>query len=133
MSGQIIDASLIPAAPRQHYTEAEKAAISAGQSAEEIWPEQPGKAAQKDTDARWMMKFTRAKPKPDGTVPAVDLAIATFGYKEPLRDRPSAWVDPDLDGDRCRAARWGTADRVDRQDQYGDRGLGGHGVSVEEE
>lgn len=80
MSGQIIDASLI-AAPRQRNTEAEKAAIRDGQSAGEIWPGEPAKAAQKDTDARWTVKFTKAKPKPDGTVPAVDLAIPTFGYK----------------------------------------------------
>ena len=58
-------------APRQRNTEAEKAAIRDGQSADEIWPEQPAKAAQKDTDARWTEKFTKAKPKPDGTTPAV--------------------------------------------------------------
>ena len=53
MSGQIIDASLI-AAPRQRHTEAEKAAIRTGQSAAEIGPDEPAKAAQKDTDARWL-------------------------------------------------------------------------------
>ena len=51
--GQIIDASLI-AAPRQRHTEAEKAAIRTGQSAAEIGPDEPAKAAQKDTDARWL-------------------------------------------------------------------------------
>ncbi len=47
MSGKIVDASLV-AAPRQRNTDEEKAAIKAGK----IWPAQPAKAAQKDTDAR---------------------------------------------------------------------------------
>ena len=58
-----------------------KAAIRAGQSAAEIGPDEPARAAQKDTDARWTVKFPVAKPKPDGSVPAVDLAIPTFGHK----------------------------------------------------
>lgn len=51
MSGQIIDASLV-AAPKQRNTDAEKEAVKAGKSAEEIWPDEPNKAAQKDVDAR---------------------------------------------------------------------------------
>ena len=47
----------------------------------EIRPDEPARAAQKDTDARWTVKFTRAKPKPDGSASVVDLAIPTFGYK----------------------------------------------------
>ena len=50
MSGQIVVASLV-AAPRQRNTEDEKAAIKAGKTAAEIWPDKPDKAAQKDTDA----------------------------------------------------------------------------------
>jgi len=42
---------LIPA-PRQHLSEDEKAAIKEGQTADEIWTDEPGKAAQKDTQAR---------------------------------------------------------------------------------
>ena len=56
MSGQIIDASLVPA-PKQRNTEEEKAAIKDGKSATEIWPDAPNKAAQKDTDARWTPKI----------------------------------------------------------------------------
>ncbi|MEJ8475082.1 transposase [Roseibium algae] len=48
MSGQIVDASLVPA-PKQRNTEGEKEAIKAGKTAREIWPERPNKAAQKDT------------------------------------------------------------------------------------
>lgn len=79
MSGQIVDATLV-AAPRQRNTEAEKARIKAGEKAADIWPDKPAKARQKDTDARWTVKFSKAKPKEDGTTP-IDIAIPTFGYK----------------------------------------------------
>jgi transposase, IS5 family len=79
MSGQIVDATLV-AAPRQRNTDAEKAAIRAGRLAAEIWPEKPAKARQKDVDARWTMKFSKAKPAADGK-PQIDIAIPAFGYK----------------------------------------------------
>jgi IS5 family transposase len=79
MGGQIVDATLV-GAPRQRNTDAEKAAIKEGRSADEIWPEKPNKAAQKDVDARWTVKFSKAKPKDDGTK-QIDIAIPTFGYK----------------------------------------------------
>lgn len=63
MSGQILDATLV-AAPRQRNTEGEKAAIKAGKTAADIWPEKPAKARQKDVDARWTMKFSKARPVP---------------------------------------------------------------------
>jgi hypothetical protein len=59
MSGQIVDATLV-SAPRQRNTEDEKAALKAGRSAREIWPDKPAKAAQKDVDARWKVKFAKA-------------------------------------------------------------------------
>jgi IS5 family transposase len=79
MSGQIVDASLV-AAPRQRNTDEEKAAIRAGKTAAEIWPEKPAKAAQKDTDARWTLKTSKGKVEADGTIKR-DLAIPEFGYK----------------------------------------------------
>lgn len=79
MSGQIVDATLV-AAPRQRLTDGEKAAIKEGRSAHEIWPEKPAKARQKDTDARWTMKFSKAKPAADGS-PQIDIAVPAFGYK----------------------------------------------------
>jgi IS5 family transposase len=79
MSGQIVDASLV-AAPRQRNTEAEKAAIKAGQKAAEIWPGEPAKAAQKDTDARWTVKTRKGKLGADGTIKR-EIAIPEFGYK----------------------------------------------------
>ncbi len=78
-SGQIVDASLV-AAPRQRNTDAEKAAIKAGKTAAQIWPEKPAKAAQKDTDGRWTVKYSKAKVRADGSKP-VDIAIPIYGYK----------------------------------------------------
>ena len=52
MGGQIVDATLV-AAPKQRNTVPEKDAIKAGRQAREIWPDEPARAAQKDTDARW--------------------------------------------------------------------------------
>jgi IS5 family transposase len=80
MGGQILDASLIPA-PRQHLDDGEKQAIKDGKSAKEIWPEHPAKAAQKDTDARWTVKFSKAKAPKEGEKAQVDIAIPVFGYK----------------------------------------------------
>ena len=80
MSGQIVDASLVPA-PKQRNTEGEKAAIKAGKSAREIWPDEPGKAAQKDTNARWTLKIGgKPRYRPDGT-PLPMIAVPVFGYK----------------------------------------------------
>ena len=36
---------------------------------------------QKDRDACWTVKFSKAKERPDGTKPPVDIAIPTFGYQ----------------------------------------------------
>jgi transposase, IS5 family len=78
MSGQIVDASLV-AAPRQRSTDAEKADLKAGRIPQE-WQNKPAKLRQKDRDARWTVKFTKAKPKADGTA-QVDIAVAAFGYQ----------------------------------------------------
>ena len=82
MGGQIVDATLI-AAPKQRNGQAEKDAIKAGKSAGEIWPDEPAKAAQKDTDARWTLKFAKARATPDGK-PQADIAIPSFGYKSSI-------------------------------------------------
>jgi len=78
MGGQIVDATIV-AAPKQRNTEEEKAAIRDGRIPEE-WKDKPAKLAQKDRDARWTLKTTKAKPAEDGTK-RVDLAIPAFGYK----------------------------------------------------
>ncbi len=80
MSGQIVDATLVPA-PKQRNNDAEKEAIKAGKTADKIWPDEPNKAAQKDTDARWTLKIggkirfdSQGKPLPQ-------IALPVFGYK----------------------------------------------------
>lgn len=78
-AGQIVDASLI-AAPKQRNSDGEKEAIKVGKTAQEIWPDKPAKAAQKDTDGRWAVKYSKAKARADGSKP-VDIAIPVYGYK----------------------------------------------------
>ncbi|EGO95627.1 Transposase [Acidiphilium sp. PM] len=77
MSGQIVDASLVPA-PKQRNTGVEKEAIKAGKTAREIWPDEPHKAAQKDTDARWTLKIGgKIRYRPDGTpLPQIAMPVA---------------------------------------------------------
>ena len=81
--GQIIDATVI-AAPRQHLTDEEKALIKEGKAADEIWPDEPAKASQKDIDARWTMKRGSLKRSESGearaAVPA-QIMVPMFGYK----------------------------------------------------
>ena len=82
MGGQIIDATVVPA-PKQRNTEAEKAAIKEGR-VPEAWQAKPARLRQKDRDARWSVKYTKAKVKEGGDPKAfkpVDLAIPMFGYK----------------------------------------------------
>ena len=76
--GQIIDATIV-AAPKQHNTDGEKRDIKEGRIPTE-WANKPAKLRQKDRDARWTVKYTKAKPSADG-MPRVDLAIPAFGYK----------------------------------------------------
>lgn len=79
MGGQIVDASLIPA-PKQRNTEDEKKDLKDGRIPKE-WKARPAKLRQKDRDARWTVKFSKAKERPDGSKPSVDIAIPTFGYQ----------------------------------------------------
>ena len=79
MSGQIVDASLV-AAPRQRNTDDEKQAIKQGRIPAN-WKAKPAKLRHKDRDARWTVKFSKAKPREDGSMPPVDLAIPLFGYQ----------------------------------------------------
>lgn len=78
MSGQLVDASIV-SAPKQRNTKAEKQAIKEGRVPQD-WQDKPAKLRQKDRDARWTVKCTKAKPREDG-LPQVDLAIPQFGYQ----------------------------------------------------
>lgn len=81
--GQIVDATLIQA-PRQHNSQDEKAAIKAGEIPE-CWKDKPAKLAQKDRDARWTVKYSKAKQPTETPTSAAarqhDIAIPMFGYK----------------------------------------------------
>jgi IS5 family transposase len=78
MGGQIIDASIV-AAPKQRTTDEEKQALKEGRIPEG-WSDKPAKLAQKDRDARWTVKWSKAKPAEDGSS-RVDIAVPVFGYK----------------------------------------------------
>lgn len=80
MAGQIVDASLVPA-PKRRDADGEKKAVKDGKPAKEIWPDEPNKAAQKDTNARWTLKVGgKARYRPDGT-PLPMIAVPVFGCK----------------------------------------------------
>jgi Transposase domain (DUF772) len=64
MSGQIVDASIV-AAPKQRNTEGEKRDIKEGRFPT-AWAQKPAKLRQKDRDARWTVKYTKAKPSQGG-------------------------------------------------------------------
>ena len=114
-AGQIVDASLI-AAPNQRNTKDEKKAIKDGRIPDD-WKDKPAKLRQKDRDARWTVKYTKAKPREDGSTPAVDLAIPVVRLSEPRLDRSRLRPHPQLERDgrrrlRGRAAREGLLDKT---------------------
>jgi len=80
MGGQIVDATIV-AAPKQRNTDGEKADIKAGKTAAQIWPDKPAKVRQKDVDARWTVKVSKAKADEAGKAKQVDIAVPAFGYK----------------------------------------------------
>lgn len=93
MSGQIVDATLVPA-PKQRNTEDEKAAIKEGKTADEIWPDEPSKAAQKDTNARWTLKIGgKIRYRPDGYTVAAD-RVASVRLQIPYQHRPALRLYP---------------------------------------
>jgi IS5 family transposase len=79
MGGQIVDATIV-AAPKQRNTEAEKADIKAGKVPEH-WQDKPARLRQKDRDARWTVKFSKAKADGEGKTKHRDIAVPAFGYK----------------------------------------------------
>ena len=92
MGGQIVDASIVQA-PRQRMSEEEKDTVKSG-GIPENWRKHPRKLAQKDRDARWVVKYTKAKSdpaKPD--TKRVDIAVPLFGYKDHISiDREHGFI-----------------------------------------
>ncbi len=70
-----------------------KAAIKAGKSPKQIWRGKPGKAHQKDTDARWTLTVGgKIRYRPDRT-PLSQIAPPVFGYKSHISiDRRSGFI-----------------------------------------
>ncbi len=79
MGGQIVDATIV-AAPKQRNTDAEKADIKAGKIPDG-WKDKPAKLRQKDRDARWTVKFSKARVDEDGKTRQRDIAVPASGYK----------------------------------------------------
>jgi IS5 family transposase len=112
MSGQLVDASIV-SAPKQRNTGAEKQALKEGRIPEE-WQEKPAKLSQKDRDARWTLKTTKAKPRATAT-PMVDLAIPAFGYQNHISaDRRHRLIRRWLVTDAAAHAGRRLADLLDR-------------------
>lgn len=73
--------SLEPISCRQlTLTDEERKTVKDGRIPED-WKKRPAKLRHKDRDARWTVKFKKAKEKADGTKPPVDIAIPTYGYQ----------------------------------------------------
>jgi IS5 family transposase len=130
MGGQIVDATVV-AAPKQRNTEDEKRALKEGRIPE-AWAQKPAKLAQKDRDARWTVKYSKAKPSADGAK-RVDIAIPMFGYKNHVGiDRRHGLIRT-WTATRRRPPRRRAAAGPARQGQHRQRGLGRHRVSLGEE
>jgi IS5 family transposase len=79
MGGQIVDATLV-ATPKQRNSDAAKADLKAGKVPDD-WKDKPARLRQKDRDARWTVKFSKAKIDEEGQTNQRDIAVPTFGYK----------------------------------------------------
>jgi transposase, IS5 family len=65
--------------PCECNSKGEKAEIKAGRIPAD-WNNKPAKLRQKDRDARWTVKWSKAKPAADGS-PRIGLAVPAFGSK----------------------------------------------------
>ena len=79
LSGQIVDASLVPA-PKPGNTESEREAIKSGKSAKDIGPDEPNKAARRTSCALDAQDWRESRYRADGT-PLPVIALPVFGYK----------------------------------------------------
>lgn len=89
MSGQIVDASVVQA-PRQRFTDDEKAKLEAGEVPED-WSY--AKRSQKDLDGRWTLKRGRKRRRRPGQRQAAEIAVPEYGYKSHVNiDRRHGFV-----------------------------------------
>lgn len=120
MGGQIVDASIIQA-PRQRMTEEEKEIVKGGGIPDD-WKNKPNKLARKDRDARWMVKYSKAKAdptKPDAK--RVDIAVPMFGYKDHISiDRKFGFIRKYTVTDASRYDGYELANVLDRDNTASD-------------
>nr|WP_232469140.1 hypothetical protein [Croceicoccus marinus] len=79
LSGQIVDASLVPA-PKPGNTESEREAIKSGKSAKDIGPDEPNKAARRTSCALDAQDWRESRYRADGT-PLPMIVLPVFGNK----------------------------------------------------
>jgi IS5 family transposase len=79
LPGQIVDAVLVAAPRHRNANDENKASKKCG--IPDGWKVKPAKLRQKNRYARWTVKFTKAKPREDGSTPLVDLTIPVFGIR----------------------------------------------------
>jgi hypothetical protein len=123
IGGPFVDATLA-AAPKQRNTAPEKAAIKAGKAAAEIWPDEPARAAQKDTDVRWTLMF--AKGAPGGCQAGGRHRHSQLRLQKQHRDLPELWLHSQMQGPRWCPLRWADAARCRHQRQRRLGRLGRH-------
>ncbi len=125
-AGQIIDASIVAAfeAAQHRGREATSRKAAFRRNGRRSRPS----SRQKDRDARWTVKYTKAKPSADGAPRLI--SRSRLRREEPYRHRPPASPDPPLEGHRCSPPRWGLAARVDRSEQHRQPGVGRHRLSL---
>ena len=87
--GRIVDATPV-SAPRQRVSGQEKERTKTGESASDIRPDDPAKAARKDTNARWTVKYSKAGKTKDGK----EDAGSPFRGQEPYLHRPQMALCP---------------------------------------
>ena len=92
----------------------------------------PAKLRQKDRDARWTVKYAKAKPSEDGAK-RVDLAIPAFGYKDPIGiDRAHGLIRTWTATDASRHDGAQLENLIDKR-KHRQRRLGRYGLSLGQE
>ena len=128
MSGQLIDVTLV-AAPKRRNTEEERKAIKEGR-VPEAWAERPARLRQKDRDARWTVKFSKAKERSDGTKhpstsPSRLSAIRTISRSTGASGSSGSGRRP-----TPRPMKARVCGKAARQEQHRVERLGRHGLSL---
>jgi len=140
VAGQMVDATIV-APLKQPNNERERADIKAGKTAGEIWPGKPAKARQKDVDARWTVKVSKAKPATNRASqsrstsrcpPSATRLVLGLEPEEPCRHRSPAQLHPRLARDQRRGLGRRAASQCAGPRQYRLESLGRHRLLLED-